>query len=49
MNQNKESKTANLTVEISTAELTHLEEYRRLSDNEKENIDRIVEMCLKSK
>lgn len=49
MKQNKENDTASLTVEISPSELNHLEEYRKLSDNEKENIDRIVEMCLKSK
>lgn len=49
MNQNQESNTATLTVEISPAELSHLEEYRKLSDNEKENIDGIIELCLKSK
>lgn len=49
MNQVKESGTANLTIEISPNELTHLEKYRRLSDSEKENIDRIIEMCIKAK
>lgn len=49
MNQNKENNLASLTIEISPNELTHLEEYRRLSDSEKENIDRIIEMCIKAK
>ncbi len=49
MNQNKENNLASLTIEISPNELTHLEEYRRLSDGEKENIDRIIEMCIKAK
>lgn len=48
MNQYNEIITANLTVEISPQELSHLEDYRKLSDDEKENIDRIIEMCLKS-
>lgn len=49
MNQNQESNTATLTVDVSPAELSHLEEYRKLNSNEKENVDRIIEMCLKSK
>lgn len=49
MNQNQESNTATLTVDISPSELSHLEDYRKLSDDEKENIDGIIEMCLKSK
>lgn len=49
MNQYNEIITANLTVEISPQELSHLEDYRKLSDDEKENIDGIIEMCLKSK
>lgn len=49
MNQNKESITAKLTIEISPAELSHLEDYRKLGDVEKENIDRIIEMCIKAK
>lgn len=49
MNQNQESNTATLTVDISPAELSHLEEYRKLNSNEKENIDRVIEMCVKAK
>lgn len=49
MNQNKDNDTAILTIEVSPAELSHLEEYRKLNSNEKENVDRIIEMCLKSK
>ncbi len=49
MNQNQESNTATLTVDISPSELSHLEDYRKLSDDEKKNIDGIIEMCLKSK
>lgn len=49
MNQDKDIITANLTIEISPTELNHLEEYRKLSDSEKENIDRIIEMCIKAK
>lgn len=48
MNTNDVSYTNTLTVEISPAELSHLEEYRKLNSNEKENVDRIIEMCLKS-
>ena len=49
MNQNKDNDTTILTIEVSPAELSHLEEYRKLNSNEKENVDRIIEMCLKSK
>lgn len=48
MNQNKEHDATMLTVEISPQELSHLEDYRKLSDDEKENIDGIIKMCLKS-
>lgn len=46
MNKDNES---NTTVNISPIESEHLDKYRKLSDSEKENIDRIIEMCLKSK
>ena len=49
MNTNDESYTNTLTVEISPSESRHLEDYRKLSDDEKKNIDRIIQMCLKSK
>ena len=46
MNKDNEN---NTTVNISPIESEHLDKYRKLSDSEKENIDRIIEMCLKSK
>lgn len=38
-----------ITINISPTESEHLDNYRKLSDSVKENIDRIIEMCLKSK
>lgn len=46
---NKENENNNISINISPIESEHLDKYRKLSDREKENIDRIIEMCLKSK
>ena len=39
----------NETINVSLIVSEHLEKYRKLSDGEKENIDSIIEMCIKAK
>lgn len=49
MTKNNNDNNNNITINISPIESEHLNKYRKLNDGEKENIDRIIEMCLKSK